>query len=1134
MLNGQSKWPWSSFSRVKKVNTDGLVQHLVLRIPRAAFRQSAMTFGELKASSSVSRYWNMNLQLFLETIKATERAIKTSTNSSDLPDIVQKVYLEWIPREHDENKAEEYRLHAFLFEGLQFNYGATLNMLLNSNDEAFYDSLNRTQNSRKPDTLSGVTDYQLYKKVTKEIYFRNLCGLSNGHRRVENNLDSVSSHKTSLAAEENIANPIYVWNLKNACLNCKNPNYRNPDSNYVNGQFTFQDTNRLIRLCEGQLYTKTFLNKFLPDYQGFIESHMTKVTDKIALPQGHKPGEDGPIFIAGKDEPVRQLDDRLDMDVYNEHDISTMTEQEQQRIEAFHSNSDFQACANCNENQYIADCQNFEGTREFRPAYDKYQKYALEQLKSRCLNADATISEKAKIMIKWMERRNPPNHKRFYKYDVTLSIFANRVIKIMEDAEQFFLISTAHREFYQLMHARYDAYRRDFGLHLNIFQTGEGATSKSFLFDLMKSCSIPGTIDQLTYETAKANAVDGNRNDTITLCHEAPPGMFRTGKNRNMDSGMEAMFKERLTSNTVSCKTFCFDEATGKRSQRVTKSECIGVWFGATNDPQSEVEEALKTRFHWGNFEKIKRPGKDIDDCINGERALSRQDKLARNEIILEWQEEQARIFLIEKMIWCGVIKDVEMSAFYAIKQRFKKLFDGKSVKTAETRDWQRIWIFARIQAICTALTTVFQAQAPAGHNCYNKPFEIIDLLKVEQFLICTEEMVYFTLTMMDSQFVHPSEHKILRKIWCMQKNNDVLHYGNPTPDDTDQTKINYNYIKITGKIKNIAANIQNNMGTAEGKTSTHNIEAYLFELTEGCITSKEHEAPPIDAKKNVWPEENRSSRSKKMKSAEYTGDALYIHVKLLKNHQHEHYDPVLETIQKIQHSKQREKTCIVARRKYFSGNEVKEQCYHIFRTIERIPIEPLFDVDKTGQKVGIDKNIIKYVNVLHNSRASRGILMMKEDDESRQNEEILINMDLDAYAAKKREETLALDNIENTDSWGIPTPGSENYQGLKYVHVSYPNDMLEKLKSKDDKLSRENGKTPIDWNKKEKNEFQARQEALKKANQYQKQQQLNKKRSHADVSSAVGGNMMMQQPSKKKQFTSPPEPYEGIEEYGY
>ena len=71
----------------------------------------------------------------------------------------------------------------------------------------------------------------------------------------------------------------------------------------------------------------------------------------------------------------------------------------------------------------------------------------------------------------------------------------------------------------------------------------------------MAKHSIPGTVEVLTYQTGKADAVDGNRNDITTVCHEAPPGMFRTAKNPNADSSQEAMFKEKLTSQQVHCKS---------------------------------------------------------------------------------------------------------------------------------------------------------------------------------------------------------------------------------------------------------------------------------------------------------------------------------------------------------------------------------------------------------------------------------------------------------------------------------------------------------------------------------------------------------------------------------------------------
>ena len=276
MHDGQAKWAWSAYSRVKKVDTTSCVQHLVCRIPREAFRQSAMTFAEVRQSSPVARYWNMCLQLFLETVRM---AMKKVYDAPDLKDIVdqvfQKVYLEWIPSEHDAEKACEYRIHAFLFtDEMSVQYGSVLQGILNENNNAHEDAISRPANSRRPDPLAALSDHQAFKKVTTEIYFRNVCGLANGHRRVENNLDAVNNHKAKLFSEDNIANPKHIWSLKHACSNCKNPEFRDEDAHIVNGRFHFLDTKRVIRLSNGQLFTKTFLSKFLPDYQCFVDQHI--------------------------------------------------------------------------------------------------------------------------------------------------------------------------------------------------------------------------------------------------------------------------------------------------------------------------------------------------------------------------------------------------------------------------------------------------------------------------------------------------------------------------------------------------------------------------------------------------------------------------------------------------------------------------------------------------------------------------------------------------------------------------------------------------------------------------------------------------------------------------------------------
>ena len=250
--------------------------------------------------------------------------------------------------------------------------------------------------------------------------------------------------------------------------------------------------------------------------------------------------------------------------------------------------------------------------------------------------------------------------------------------------------------------------------------------------------------------------------------------MFLTSKNKNLDSSAEAMFKERLTSQHVSCKTFYIDESTGKRSQRLSKSECIGVVMGATNDDPSDVAEALKSRFFWGNFERTKRHDKDIDDCMNGERNRHRFDLKRLKNIGAQSKETQARVWMIFKLIWMRVIKDVEMCAANVLLQRFKKRFESESIRAPEPRDWERVTIQCKIQAILTALTTVFEM--PGGEH-YNKVFIEEHLLDVEKYLVVTEEMVWFVLTLLSDQFVHPAEHKILNKMVfkvyeCLKKYN--------------------------------------------------------------------------------------------------------------------------------------------------------------------------------------------------------------------------------------------------------------------------------------------------------------------------------------------------------------------------
>jgi hypothetical protein len=998
--DGQSRWGHSEFSRIKKPFLSGVYEHIVLRIPRTTFRQCGITFSEIKQSDQSARYWEMAFELFLEMLRSTEN----SGQEQDSAELVmkypfQKVYLEWVPSKTDKHRAECYLLHAFLMTDI-LSYGSELKRLLQTNDAIFFDNQTRPANSRKPDELAGLQQHQHFKRVNSEVYYRNICSIVRGDRYIENNLDNVLSHGNK-SMDKSPANPSNIFTLRNACKQCKNDKFRSVKLWQVNDTYTFPNAENVIRLSPQQLCTKIFCSKYLPDYQAWFELYVKKqalMGAPLALSDNEEEEEDiytdgvdnitgGNVIQLAKDEPAVK-ETRFDLHALNEYDMRTTEELEQERIEAFTSRSDWQIMLESTKSYYTENVQPHEGTEEFRDAYLGYQQWAIQEVKSRCFTPDANISEKGKVILSYMNKRTQPRY-NMRKYDTSLSVFANRLIRHLEEFEQDLLISTNQLSYYRIMCGRLDAYRHSFGLHWNQFQTGESATSKSFLFDLMEKNSIPNTIDVLTYQTAKSDAVDGNRNDVITVFNEAPPGMFLTSKNKNLDSSAEAMFKERLTSQHVSCKTFYIDESTGKRSQRISKSECIGVVMGATNDDPSDVAEALKSRFFWGNFERTKRHDKDIDDCMNGERNRHRYDLKRLKNIGSQSKETQARVWMIFKLIWMRVIKDVEMCAANVLLQRFKKRFESESIRAPEPRDWERVTIQCKIQAILTAITTVFEM--PGGEH-YNEPFVEEHLLDVEKYLVVTEEMVWFVLTLLSDQFVHPAEHKILNKIFMLHAHSPK--YGIPNIDGSSEQQIDYSYLKLPGKMGSVAKVLHSNLDVSAGKTSLHNITGFLKTMTSSSVESKKYKAP-VDGGK--WATINKNTKKKRMQSAFITGDAVFIHMSYIDKHRVNKFDPVMETIEAISHYKQKQKRCIVARR--FNNS------YHIMRVITRKP----------------NNAKLNFRNVLYNTKESKIILGTdNQQNPARQYSSMSINEDIDDWAFNKRASILGLPSIPSTDQIGV------------------------------------------------------------------------------------------------------------------
>lgn len=896
-----------------------------LFIPRDMLRPAASKFSDVRHADSKARFDEINMQLFLQMVYETANLPVDQAPADIYPYV--SAWLQWIPSATIKDNAVGYVIHA-VSHHKDVKFGNSLSKMLFESGQLHRDSMDRKSNTRKADPLSGLQNYQKWMCVSGvEMYVRTVADRYVGSQEYTSNMDHIINPKRPLSHPANIANPKDVFSIDHALdkiPDSAESNFNNrvaytgdATSNTPVENLEFPTQEHVTRLTPLQLHPKTFCTKYLPDHQRWMEAQR-------AIPQ-------------------KPVDDQYDPNCETEYDIRTPQDIERARLEGLADRSAFASLAYQAKVRYAKECAPQQHVPElFQPAYKEYQEWAVKALTTQCLDPDACISEVVSKMLTWRTRTAKHQVICHHLKDPSLSVFANRAIVLFEGYEQYYLISTAHRMMYLIHHARYDAFRRDFGLHLNCFQAGDGATSKSFLFLVMESESIPGTTEVLTYQTGKADAIDGNRNDICTVCHEAPPGMFRTAKNPNADSSQETMFKEKLTSQRVTCKTWCQDESTGKRSSRLTKSECIGVWMGATNDAKGDVEEALQTRFFWGNFEQQQRRGRDIDDCMNGERMMSAEDKAHRKRLFEEAREEQYRVMLVEKAIWTKVIKDVNNTASNILIPRFKSKMTKNSIIRPGPRDWERVKLFARNQAIVTAIERV--CNLPGGKH-YGQPFDETMIPDLEPFLKVTEEMVLFTLSLFADQFRSPVEHKILNTVWSMEKSNPLT--GNPfNTADTDCQ----DYLKLP-RLRQLGKKINSRIPLEKGRTSTNNIEDFLLKMTKHSFHSKPYRKPPLGEQHtdSKFPVLDTSKRRKKYDSCVINSEGVFIHMAHILNHSSSGSDSVFDTLASETHK-------YSAHKRILTACPLTSRYFHVMRVIDRKP----------GGKG------IQFKNVLANTEQSR------------------------------------------------------------------------------------------------------------------------------------------------------------------
>lgn len=878
-IHAGKDWVFNASNHLEKIevmqsNTD--FYNFVYSLPRDCMRSNAETFDDWQTNEegcqkSLAR--KTTLCWFLDFIN---RLCKSGNkNLSDGDGVV--VFFE-VVKDSTGKKIKGERIHVFI-KRAELKMGTVISNML---EKA------RKKDNRKKKTFDPWEYHQRHVK-TKEEYILNVCNIYR---------DDTSMTKYIYTAVELLdngkvaafdASPCKIFSVDNMKIEGACDEQNDPTNYLSEGVFRFPKENLVVKRFWHQIEPSYLWKKYLPSYQHvWVDLPIIHVSDN--------PVDKNLCDISVKDCPMRCLieDYMRECGIRQVNDSwQALTEDHLKEVRSLAAGRFSVYNVKSNKEKIEIGTQFVMGEKKYDDSLhlshgsesmeytdrlkSKYQnqhsisafdvieletRYRMEfskdtketkaimvsKFEQLCVSGDADISSAGKSIARWKIHMRPDLHAKFGHFqfeinDPTLSPFANMQYWFSQGLDSFMCVASAHSELTKLHYAVYDAYRQhgENQLHWNMIYTGEGATSKSFVFEQKGRMCIPGTMTEITYQTTRADAVDGDQNDHITVFNEAPPGLFQaTNKGEEAQKALSAM-KEKLTSNRVRTKEFVRDEETGERKNRIAISSQIGCYVGATNDNPALAEEAVKTRFHWGEFDKVFRKDKSIADYQRKAFEMESKPELKKkyDQFIYYCQDQQMKVFYVWKLIFCGIIRDVDLDAANIVLNNIGNQLKKSDIRIPP-RTTERYRILCRILTITNALDVLFNFKG-GKHN--GKDFEMVQLLDIEPLLYCTEEMSVCALNMVAVEIpqLSVSRTKTLRAMWRLFKFNPAYKKDKDLITGMSE-KIDYNYIRFTGGTKQLLMKIQNAIPYHEGKPSLHNINSVLKELSSEPFRAHEYQ----------------------------------------------------------------------------------------------------------------------------------------------------------------------------------------------------------------------------------------------------------------------------------------------------
>ena len=419
------------------------------------------------------------------------------------------------------------------------------------------------------------------------------------------------------------------------------------------------------------------------------------------------------------------------------------------------------------------------------------------------------------------------------KFDKTLSIFGNRVVRDMEMYQTSMLLLARHRVLYTMWLGAMDCYRHSIDLHFNAILSGRHANSKSFMLTETAKMFAPDTVSKLVAQTNAADAVDGDHLDRIDFFEEAPLSSFDPLLAN--DERVANTWKAKLTNPVVSIKVFHMDEDTGERSWRITRSLQIQTILAGTNDPSSKLQPSLRSRFHWFNFDAIFDLPVSMAALTMKSRCRTPAEEHIFEKFCREKHLEQYIDFMVEKMIYCTIMRDVSLDVADKLFPFVDKFCSTMGSPAESNRQLERMIMIERKQVIHLAIEELFFT--PGAKYC-GKEVTLEAILELEPLLYSRFETSAHTMGLLKEGYQDNAVGDIQHYLRQMYKGMGTIRVA----VDGSTGEVDYNYFNTGKSILDLSREIHS-LWMGSSVPDVDRIKQVFLDLLQGAkkISSKSY-----------------------------------------------------------------------------------------------------------------------------------------------------------------------------------------------------------------------------------------------------------------------------------------------------